>query len=129
MITVNQTRNYFPLSNQSDLTLVVSHHWKIQTLLRTKKLLNLWVHNLEVYFLMMMVNPWSRGSPWFLKNNIVFTKNGIIELLKDLNHKKASRSEGISTRVLKDCLEEVALYPRSPDSRSKAVIYRTISLT
>ncbi|XP_066921312.1 uncharacterized protein [Clytia hemisphaerica] len=39
---------------------------------------------------------------------ITFTKNGITKLLKDLDPNKASGPDGISTRILKECADEIS---------------------
>jgi len=39
---------------------------------------------------------------------ITFTKNGILRLLKGLDQTKASGPDGVSTRILKECSDEIA---------------------
>ena len=89
-------------------------------------------------------------------NELRFTKNGIVKLLKELDPEKASGPDGISARLLKECADEVAntlvllfttslqqgkipnewkhatispLFKGGNKNRSKAENYRPISLT
>ena len=89
-------------------------------------------------------------------DTITFTKNGILKLLKQLDPTKASGPDGISTRMLKECCNEVVealvlifsaslkqgkvpddwknaiitpLYKGGNKNRSKAENYRPVSLT
>ena len=94
-----------------------------------------------------------QGSPI---GTITFTRNGILKLLKGLDPSKASGPDGVSTRILKECSDEIAdalllvftaslkqgkipddwrratitpLYKGGNKNRSKAENYRPVSLT
>ena len=78
-----------------------------------------------------------KGSPI---NNIIFTKNGIVKLLKELDPAKSSATDGISARILKECANEIAdsivlIFTASlqqgkiPDEWKHAIITRVNGLT
>ena len=99
---------------------------------------------------MMRLLLWTTKRP---KNitNILFTRNGIVKLLKDLVPKKASGPDNMASRFLKECVEEIAdalvsyfmyqwskvkyrkigtlIYKGGNKSRLSAESYRPVSLT
>jgi len=48
------------------------------------------------------------GLKGSLIENIVFTTNGVIKLLKELNPQKTSSPDGVSARILKECAKDIA---------------------
>ena len=55
------------------------------------------------------LNPELQGPKRSTIDDITFTTNGIVKLLKDLNSEKSSRSDKISAQVLKKCANEVGV--------------------
>ena len=101
-------------------------------------------------------SPTIHGEKGAIIDDLTFTANGIIKLLSNLNIRKASGSDEVSARILKECAHEVGkplvllfsasleqgeipdewrhaiitpIYKGNNKNRSKAENYRPVSLT